>query len=268
MTDLSVTRPDPDTRKERPWERRQREQQENAVAAMSIFERVARSQGEILDLIKAGPIADVLYSGARTIPASGVDRLEWPVPHAALTIANLSASLLTVGNSGGSAPPSVGAGVLRVNPGIQRTWNARGNGIAVSGLAGSTYDLTAYVRPRQPASGQCGTTTDAVLIPPGTTSSAVVNLAASSLSHVAVVLSVSAITGSIQLVINAITPSGYVYPLLNPLAVSSVSVTPYRIGPSLTPSPGAVANDLVPAILQVIATVTPAVTYGLDLVAG
>lgn len=270
-TDLSVTRPDPEERK-RParWEERRQAQVAQAAQAMALFGQMEAHLGGVLSAIKAPPINDVKWSGARIIGANGFDVLEWPEDVSALTIANVSSSLLTVGASGsGSAAASVGAGVIRVPPGRFRTFAHRGAGMRVFGNPGATYDLTAWGRPRAPTSGLCGRAQGAVLVPAGTTTTQTVQLAGADLAHVAVVLNVSAVAGgTVQVSLNGVTPSGYAYPLLVGLVVNALGTTPYRVGPGLTPSANAVANDLVPELLQVVATVTGAITYGVDLVAG
>jgi hypothetical protein len=87
-----------------------------------------------------------------------------------------------------------------------------------------------------------------------------------------VVVSITAVTGgdTLTMAINGVTVSGYNYPLLAPAALSAVGVTPYRIGPALNPSTGAVANDVVPPAVQLVATVAGAgtIAYGVDVVFG
>jgi hypothetical protein len=110
------------------------------------------------------------------------------------------------------------------------------------------------------------------LIPTGTVASSTVNFAGGGLGHIAAVLNVSAVAGgeTVQLTLNGVTQSGYVYPLLVGLAVGAVGATPYRVGPAFTPSPNAAADDLVPANIQAVATIAGAgsITYGVDLVTG
>jgi len=78
----------------------------------------------------------------------------------------------------------------------------------------------------------------------------------------------SASGGTLQVTINGVSASGYVYPILSSLTLSSVAVTPLRVGPSLTPSSNAVANDLLPSSLQIVATATATIAYGIDYIAG
>lgn len=270
-TDLSVTRSDPHEQRRTPrWEEKRQAQSLQAAQAMALLQQMEAHLGGVESAIKAPPLNDVKWSGARIVGVNGFDVLEWPEAISALTIANVSSSLLTVGTSAsGSSAPGVGAGVMRIPPGRSRTFAHRGNGLRVFGNPGAAYDLIAWARPRPPASGLCGRSQGGVLIPAGATTSQTVTFAGADLGHIAVVLSVTAVAaGSVQVTINGVTPSGYVYPLLVGLAVNAVSVTPYRIGPGLTPSPNAVADDLVPETIQVVTTVVAAATYGVDLVAG
>lgn len=80
-----------------------------------------------------------------------------------------------------------------------------------------------------------------------------------------VVLNISAVSGgNVTLVINGVTSSGYTYPILQPTSVSLTGVTAYRVGRGLTPASGMVANDVVPKTLQIVATVSGSITYGID----
>jgi hypothetical protein len=268
-TDLSETRPDPGKPTPR-WEQKRIEQQQQATGAMQVLQQLEQHLGGIFSQIKAPPMNDVIYTGARIIPASGEDILNVPVAISAYTIANLSPFQLTAGSSSGNAQsPAAGIGVKRFPPGMFRTVAARGNGVGVRGPAGASYDLTVYQRPRPEASGPCGLAQGGIVLAAGQTTSQTIQFVAGGLQHVAVVLNVSAVAGgSVQVTINGVTPSGYVYPLLNGIAVGTTGVTPYRIGPSFTPSPNAVADDLVPPVLQLVATVSGTITYGLDLVSG
>lgn len=87
-----------------------------------------------------------------------------------------------------------------------------------------------------------------------------------------VVVNISAISGgeSLTLTINGQTVTAYTYPLLAAAALTAVGVTPYRVGPALNPSAGAVANDIIPHAVQLVVAIagTGAVTYGVDVVYG
>jgi hypothetical protein len=271
-TDLSVTRPDPGmVKRTTRWEQRLNERAEGNREALALLGQIEAHMGGLFTLAKATPVNDVLVHASYIVGPTGLFKLEWPSRTSAVTLGNPSTAMLAVGQA--PAPPgsnpAVGAGVVRVNPGMQRTWNTRGDGISIYAPPGTPFDLTAYMRPRPPASSPIGVGHGGVLLAPGQTTSQKVNNYGGGLGHIAVVLNVSAVAGgSVTLTINGITPSGYVYPLLNALAVTAVSVTPYRIGPSFTPSPNAVADDLVPPLIQVVATVTGTITYGVDLVSG
>lgn len=85
--------------------------------------------------------------------------------------------------------------------------------------------------------------------------------------RLAVVINISAFTsGSLTVAINGVTSSGYTYPLLSSTALAATGVTPLRIGPALAPSANAVSNDLLPRTVQVVATVSGTLTYGIDYV--
>jgi hypothetical protein len=85
-----------------------------------------------------------------------------------------------------------------------------------------------------------------------------------------VVLNTATASGgnTVQVTMNAVTTSGYVYPLLVGIAVAAIAVTPYRIGLGMTPSANAVANDMIPRRIQVVATVAGTVAYGIDYFIG
>lgn len=103
----------------------------------------------------------------------------------------------------------------------------------------------------------------------GTTTTTTNTLTTYNARFAVIVLNVSAVTGGkITLALNGITSSSYSYAILTPSEVSTAVTTPYRIGPGLTPSAGAVANDILPRTLQVIATVTGTITYGIDFILG
>jgi len=281
MTDASEGEPvaTEHPRAAKRWEVKQQAKDEAAREVLSLFNEMNASLGGIRDLVTAPPKGDVMFSGAVVIPPSGMWIQHWPTNYSAITVANLSGSLLTTSHqASGGASPNVGAGVQRVASGFSRTWAARGQSLAISGAPGSSFDIAVYSRPRPPASGPCGQTSSAtqsgslVVVPAGTQTSLMTSVNASDLLHVAFVLNVSQVAGgeAVQLTLNGVTPSGYVYPLLVGLAVTATGTTPYRIGPALTPSVNAVANDLVPDLIQAVATISGAgtITYGVDLVSG
>ena len=101
--------------------------------------------------------------------------------------------------------------------------------------------------------GQTGSVTGTLVVP-------------AAYGHLTLTLNVTAlgVTSSVQVTVNATTASGYTYPVLVGLAVSSIGSTPYRIGPGLTPSANAVANDNLSPTNQVICTIVGTATYGVD----
>jgi hypothetical protein len=271
-TDVSVTRPDPGLQRPEPnWEKRRREGQAQNAEALAALKQMEAHLGGLLSAAYAIPANDVLTQRAGLIPSNGEYKLTLPQPYAALSLANLSTSQLSIskGPIVGSNP-EVGGGVVRVAPGRYRTWPARDTEIRIYGQPGSPFDLSAFIRPQAPSSGACGITSGGVLIPARATTSQTIDNVGAGLDHIAVVLNTSAASGgnTVQLTINGVTPSGYVYPILVGIAVAAAAVTPYRVGPGFTPSLNAVSNDLVPPIIQVVTTVAGAVAYGVDLVAG
>jgi hypothetical protein len=258
------------TKPPKAWEQRQIDQQGQQTAAMNALNQMVTHLGGLLDLALAPPAGDVLASGTRVIEARGALQVRWPTPFAALHIANLSAGTLTVGvGPNQTAAPQSRTGVFMVPGGIARTIAVRDTVATIYGTPGSVFDITAFSRPRDPSSGVVDLgTSSGVLVAPGTTAPTTTLLTEQSSERLVLVLNVAATTGSVNLLINGVTPSGYVYPLLDPTAVTAASVTPYRIGPGLTPSLNAVANDVVPELVQVVAVVTGTATYGIDFVAG
>jgi hypothetical protein len=256
----------------RRWEERQHEGLANQNALLNAWQQMAESLGGLLVLTRANAPGDAIGTGTLTINANGANERKFPANFQSVAITNFSGSNMTVAAAPAqSQAPSVGAGVYVIPGGTYRIIPIRGAVVTVYGTPGSVYDLTTYSKPRPMDFAGLGGSAPlgGVLVPALTTTSQTVNLTGQSLARLVVVQSVTAVAGgSLQVTINAVTPSGYVYPLLVGLAVTAVSVVPLRIGPALTPSPNAVANDVVPAALQIVATTTPAITYGLDFVAG
>lgn len=85
---------------------------------------------------------------------------------------------------------------------------------------------------------------------------------------VVVVVDITAGNGSLVVTVNALTSSGYKYPLLVSDSLTGVSTTPLRIFPGATPSENAVANDVIPQTIEIDAVVTGSVTYGVDGISG
>ncbi len=275
QTDLSESVPpreDTDDRKPKKWEEKRAAQQEAQRQVLSVLAQTEAHLGGIFSMLRRPPENDVKFSGALVVPAAGFLTLQWPERYATVSVANLSLSQLTVGHASSSAtPPAVGAAVQRIAPGSSRTFALQADAITVWGAPGASFDLTVYQRPREPASGPCGSLGAGVLIAPGASATTTALLTAGGLGHLVAVLNVAVVpaAGSVQLTLNGVTPSGYVYPLLIGVAVTAVGVTPYRIGPGLNPSPNAVATDVVPGQVQAVVTVVGAGgSYGVDVVAG
>jgi hypothetical protein len=109
-----------------------------------------------------------------------------------------------------------------------------------------------------------------IVVPPATTTSEDITLTDISARELVVVLNttVASAGNTVQVTINGVSPSGYVYPLLVGTAVAATGATPYRIGVGLTPSANAVANDMVPRQVQIVATIAGTVSYGIDYILG
>lgn len=73
-------------------------------------------------------------------------------------------------------------------------------------------------------------------------------------------------TGSVTLNINGLDPaSGKYYTILNGAAVAGNSTNRYKVGPTVTASANAIAQDYLPAVIQlkVVANNANAATYSL-----
>lgn len=107
-------------------------------------------------------------------------------------------------------------------------------------------------------------TTAAVIAAGATASNAGVSVTTYNASKAVIIVNVTAITGTLTVTINAITASGYSYPILVSTAIATTGTTPLRIGEGLTASANAVANDILPRTIQVVTVVTGTATYGVD----
>lgn len=258
-------------RRPRGWERRALENEAQRVETLSLLRQMTEHLGGLLTTTRAAPRADVLAQMTQVIPQSGVLVRQWSNLAQAVTVSNYGGCVLTVTTQGSqSQAPPVGSGVALVPGGIERTVALRGNSIAIYGLPGTPVEFVAWARPRPPHSAPCAWgPCDGVLVPGGTQASQTVLLTQETFTRLVIVQNVSAVAGgSLQVTINGVTPSGYVYPILVGLAVTAVGATPLRVGPALNSSPNAVANDVVPREVQIVATAVAAVTYGLDFVGG
>lgn len=141
------------------WERKAEDRERQTDEVMNLWRQMEEHLGGLLTIAKAPPTADVLFSGAVTIPAPGWWSRSWPVPYQAIELSNFSAATLTIAQTSGNAAPSQGGGVARVPTGYFRVVTMRGQDLVVWGASGDTFDLTVYARPRQPAAGPCGTIT-------------------------------------------------------------------------------------------------------------
>lgn len=115
-----------------------------------------------------------------------------------------------------------------------------------------------------------GITESDVLVAAGTTTGGTFVITNERASRLVVILNTATASGgnTVQVTINGVTNQSYVYPILVGIAVAAVAVTPYRVGPALTPSANAVSNDVVPRTIQIVVTVAGTVSYGIDYVLG
>jgi hypothetical protein len=250
------------------WQERQAQRDNKATALLNVMDQMAERLGGILALDQATARGDVLGALSATIPANGVLTRGWKQAAAAVVVANFTpADVLVVSAVPQTSAPGPGTGIFRVPSGVARVLHMRGTAVSVYGLAGGSVDIVALARPREPAAAVVSEgALEGVLVAPGTTTSQTLVLTGSR-QGIVVVQNVSAVAGgSLQVTLNALTPSGYSYPVLVGTALTVVGAVPLRVGLALTPSPNAVANDVVPRELQVVATVTGAITYGLDVI--
>lgn len=237
---------------------------------MSLLEQMTQHLGGMHTLARAVPRGDVLGQIALTIQAKGFVTRTWRENFQAVNIVNLGTLPLVATTAGElTQAPTQGSGVATIPPGTDRTVTLRGTQLTVYGTPGQTFEVTAFNRPREPFSAVASNGPGAgVLLAAGQSATETAQLTGLGAERLVLVLDVAAITGSVTLTVAGITPSGYPYPLLNGLAIAAPGVTPYRIGPALTPSLNAVANDVVPSVVAVTATVAGSATYGVDFVVG
>lgn len=83
-----------------------------------------------------------------------------------------------------------------------------------------------------------------------------------------IVVNLTAGAGNVTVKIDAVSSSGYVYNLLTSTALAGTGTTALRVFPGSTPSANAVANDVVPKNINITATVSSSITYGIDYILG
>jgi hypothetical protein len=108
------------------------------------------------------------------------------------------------------------------------------------------------------AAGQSATTTTDLVLSPGCESRGLV-----------LAVNVSAFTsGTLTVVVSGVTSSAYTYTILTSAALGAAATTVLRISPSLTAATNTTVNDVVPQIVQVVATVSGGgvLTYGIDYI--
>jgi hypothetical protein len=249
------------------WEERQGEAIANQTALLNMWQSASESLGGLLALTRANAPGDAIGTGTELINAAGANQRGFPGNFQAVALTNFSGFSMTLAAAPAqSQAPSVGPGIYVVPAGCYRVVPLRGAVVTVYGPPGAAYDLTAYSKPRPMDFASILGPADGVVIPAGTTTSQTL-VAKLGFGRLVLVQNVSAVAGgTLQVTLNGLTPSGYVYPILVGTALAVTGATPLRVGPALTPSANAVANDVVPRELQVVATVTGTITYGLDYV--
>lgn len=141
--------------------------------------------------------------------------------------------------------------------------NATGASASASGLS-KQLAVGSYAYNGGTADYMRNNTTGVVIAAGATASNAGVTTTTYNASKAVIVVNVTAITGTLTVTINAITASGYSYPILVSTAIATTGTTPLRIGEGLTASANAVANDILPRTIQVVTAVTGTISYGVD----
>lgn len=106
------------------------------------------------------------------------------------------------------------------------------------------------------------------IIAAGTTTTQTVSYATHGAHSLVVVVKGSAGAGSVDVVVSGSSAQGVAWTLLDSGAVSGTTAKVLRISPDLTAAANATAQDVVPPTVQIVATVTGAYTYGVDVEPG
>lgn len=102
---------------------------------------------------------------------------------------------------------------------------------------------------------------------PASTASSTVTFVTYNARSAIILINVSAVTGgTLTVTINGRSANLYTYPILAASAIATVSLVALRIGPGLTPVANLTANESLPRTVQVVATVTGTITYGIDYI--
>jgi hypothetical protein len=117
---------------------------------------------------------------------------------------------------------------------------------------------------------QGSTMASAVLVAAGATTTQTKTITNPSGRTLIVVLSATTALAlnTVQVTVNGVTVSGYIYPIVTGIAVAAVGNVVYRVGPDLVPVANLTVNDVLPASIQVVATVVGAPVYGIDFLLG
>lgn len=131
------------------WEERQGEAIANQTALLNMWQQASESLGGLLDLARANAPGDAVGTGTEVIGAAGANQRGFPANMQAVALTNFSGSpMVLTAAPAQSQAPLVGPGVYIVPAGCYRVVPLRGAVVTVYGVAGSSYDMTAYSKPR------------------------------------------------------------------------------------------------------------------------
>jgi hypothetical protein len=103
-----------------------------------------------------------------------------------------------------------------------------------------------------------------IVVPAGTTVTKTVSFETLGGKSVLLLVNLSAGAGSLVVQVNGDSAEGYSWGILTSSSLSGTGTTVLRISPDLSASANVTAKDIVPPTVQVVATVTGTLTYGID----
>lgn len=132
------------------------------------------------------------------------------------------------------------------------------NALQVSANAYAWDNVSSFNRVRN-------NTTGAILAAGQTTTATSATQVSYNAKKLAVIINISAfVSGTLTFTVNALTSSGYTYPILVSTALAATGITVLRIFPGATAATNVAANDFVPRSFNVVVTGTFSATYGVD----
>ena len=158
-------------------------------------------------------------------------------------------SQTTVVATGNVVATSVDGGLVPLGSTTDTLWTGTGPATVIAALKAAYSKLTSIV---SLLSNNVSIT--AITSGSRTTTQTSTDITNTNGRYLHVILDVTAIgTGSVTLTINGkdATSNKY-YPLLVGAAITTNSTNVYRVGPAFAPSVNATANDMIPAILQIV----------------